>query len=559
MENIRDIAAAIDFARVGTPLAHFYEDRAEIRQVPGSRESLFEEIHDEDGPRSGYAYHWGGRRELQLNIGFEKERTHFRYGAAFSIERGPYYENPVEVLTPIIHRFNAILSQYPALAGLEMWYVDKRVPEARQRVPVGPVRTISDAQIHEGVFIFFGEGVPVGVDGIGPEVISRAVTVLNLIYPLYLALLDETGAEARALEYRVARICWNTHMWTRPSGPLGKARSKDTFERKHGFGHEEWIGDLSTLVCGYKHAFIQPMNANHDAYASKRLALLLYAIDGTTGQRYWAGAIDSVQTMTEREAVRVAREFKREGWLRMMEQQVEALGLDKAAVTDTGRTELFNVRFRPDALRMFDPPIPFPAEDVPADYYGILQLVPPAWEHLTDVDANTDAYSEPGEPDESDEESDDTDGATTATRAPSGGGDVKLIQTQWQNALMRTLRVDLPAEVKPRREFRLGRNRVDIRLKASDRTVFIELKPRGTPTEVIREAFGQLMEYAYWPTTTRCDTLLIVGPGVASARDRAYLATMRERFGIPVHYLHYREGRIIGIGDWYRALPTVVG
>lgn len=75
---------------------------------------------------------------------------------------------------------------------------------------------------------------------------------------------------------------------------------------------------------------------------------------------------------------------------------------------------------------------------------------------------------------------------------------------------------------------------------------------------MIREAFGQLMEYAYWPTASRCDTLLIVGPGAARARDRAYLTAMRERFGIPIHYLHYREGRIIGIGDWYRALPAVV-
>jgi hypothetical protein len=41
METIKEIADAIDGARVGTPLANFYADRAEIRGVSVSRDSLF--------------------------------------------------------------------------------------------------------------------------------------------------------------------------------------------------------------------------------------------------------------------------------------------------------------------------------------------------------------------------------------------------------------------------------------------------------------------------------------------------------------------------------------
>ena len=38
---------------------------------------------------------------------------------------------------------------------------------------------------------------------------------------------------------KIARICWNTHDWKRPSGSEGKSQSDGSYEKKIGFGHEE--------------------------------------------------------------------------------------------------------------------------------------------------------------------------------------------------------------------------------------------------------------------------------------------------------------------------------
>ena len=38
---------------------------------------------------------------------------------------------------------------------------------------------------------------------------------------------------------KIARICWNSHNWKRPSGSEGKSASPDTYENEQGFGHEE--------------------------------------------------------------------------------------------------------------------------------------------------------------------------------------------------------------------------------------------------------------------------------------------------------------------------------
>lgn len=39
---------------------------------------------------------------------------------------------------------------------------------------------------------------------------------------------------------KVARLCWNTNEWRRPSGRKGKSKSNDAYENEMGFGHEEW-------------------------------------------------------------------------------------------------------------------------------------------------------------------------------------------------------------------------------------------------------------------------------------------------------------------------------
>ena len=56
---------------------------------------------------------------------------------------------------------------------------------------------------------------------------------------------------------KIARICWNTHDWKRPSGSEGKSLYGDSYENKIGFGHEEWLLDDSRIYesDGYHFAF----------------------------------------------------------------------------------------------------------------------------------------------------------------------------------------------------------------------------------------------------------------------------------------------------------------
>jgi hypothetical protein len=77
--------------------------------------------------RDDWACHWGGRRELQFNIGFDDSPANvrsLRYGVAFSFEESREYTSSelVAILRPKVKRFNNFVLRHPkVLAGMEMW------------------------------------------------------------------------------------------------------------------------------------------------------------------------------------------------------------------------------------------------------------------------------------------------------------------------------------------------------------------------------------------------------------------------------------------------------
>lgn len=534
MEELSKILEAIEQRLVGTPLADFYAERKKLNGGHKWSGPLFLIRRGDKQPRRGYAYHKGGREELQFNVGFENNGEYLRYGVAFSLEPGQDLPDPTATLTPKILRFNRIIAHFPELSGLKMW-VDEG--DRSDQLPVGP---IGGQWIRNGLFIFLGERRRITEGGVDAGTIARVAKVLNLLWPLYKAIEKEHSAIVRSSEYKVARLCWNTNYWHCPTGREGKLTDEDTFEGEHGFGHEEWLFDRSTLIGGWKYGFVQALNHSHGKYEGRNLSLLLYAINHRTKQRYWVGTIDNAEVLTKLDARKISRTYRKQGWLKSMRQQVAGLGLKPDTLGD--EETLVNLRYRPEDLRMFDYMRPFSAKALPSARYGQLQKPPTS--QLPVLGAS----SEAGEPAERNLKK------TKSTRAVAAASyEVDLVQTQWQQSLKKTLKEDVRgARVEIERG--VSGHRVDVVLTLGRREIFIELKTFGPVRQIIRAALSQLMEYAYWPDDDRCQVLLIVGPAEAGEAENAYLAMLRKRFGLPVHYLPYQNGRIVGIADWLKTL-----
>lgn len=78
--------------------------------------------------------------------------------------------------------------------------------------------------------------------------------------------------------------------------------------------------------------------------------------------------------------------------------------------------------------------------------------------------------------------------------------------------------------------------RVDAVVRKGTEYWFYEIKTALTARACLREALGQLLEYAYWPGAQEPSRLIIVGQGELRKDGREYLALLRERFHLPIAY-----------------------
>ena len=67
---------------------------------------------------------------------------------------------------------------------------------------------------------------------------------------------------------------------------------------------------------------------------------------------------------------------------------------------------------------------------------------------------------------------------------------------------------------------------------------FYEINSGIGPRLCIREALGQLLEYAYWGDIVRPARLFVVGDQPIDCEAAAYLQTLRHEFQLPLFYWH---------------------
>ena len=147
-KNFQKIIAEINRRATTHPIGKLQEIRKDIKGLKRlPTHSLFTSLTIFDH----YAFHHGGRTELQFNIGAE-DSNEFRFGVAFSLQTNQTLPN-VEDLIPKIKLFNDFIQLYPdEFSDMRMWYYNKGKRSA-DYIP----KYISSDLLIEGVFIFLGK------------------------------------------------------------------------------------------------------------------------------------------------------------------------------------------------------------------------------------------------------------------------------------------------------------------------------------------------------------------------------------------------------------------
>jgi hypothetical protein len=122
--TVRTLASAFNQQAAKYRIGRLQKIRKELKGLQRTQALLFD-LETEWVARNEYAFHLGGRHELQYNIGYEIVGgiKLFRHGVAFSLQRSQWVLDVVEVLLPKISRFNEFISLHPHIyAHLTMWY-----------------------------------------------------------------------------------------------------------------------------------------------------------------------------------------------------------------------------------------------------------------------------------------------------------------------------------------------------------------------------------------------------------------------------------------------------
>ncbi len=328
---------------------------------------------------------------------------------------------------------------------------------------------------------------------------------------------------------KIARICWNTNGWRKPSGMTGKSKNKDAYEYRYGYGHEEWLLDTTKNYKGYHYAFLQPIGLHREKYRGQTFNISLYSINEETKKRWWLGRIRYVIVLTEQESQAAYLAYKQNGWLSEMEKQLRSIGAKVDAFRKTKPEDFFVIRFRPRSLELLDMPLEFSINDpaVKATYYVLLnkKKTPKLLSSKKQFIFSHGYTKKKG---------------TAESSYEAHSSNIDLVQNRMQTRIYQQL-VKKYGKDNVGTELDTGYGAlIDVVVRESKKHfTFYEIKTSYSVRLCIREALAQLLEYAYYPNKNNASKIVVVSPHAVTKEAQSYLEHLRHRFGIPVYYQRY--------------------
>lgn len=326
---------------------------------------------------------------------------------------------------------------------------------------------------------------------------------------------------------KIARICWNTNYWQKPSGPEGKSKNKKAYEKLTGYGHEEWLLDTEKTIDGYHCAYLQAIGAHRDIYIGQKFNISLYSINDATKERWWIGEIRNVIVTTPKESKIIYKIYKQNNWLKEMEAQLQEVGADVNDFKKIPAESFAIIKFKPSDLHLLDEPKLFSSSDpaVTSDFYNLKNKI------SNPVFAQSEFDFSPRH---------NKGKESTTISYKTSKKDNDLFHNRMQTTIYNQFCEKLGKEnVGTEQDTGFG-SRIDIVVKSKKQEfIFYELKTSNSIRQCIREGLSQLLEYSFFPDKKIASKMIIISQNKIDEDNDKYLKSLRATFNIPVYYQHF--------------------
>jgi hypothetical protein len=477
-----------------------------------------------------YAFHIGGRKEWQFNFGLEYigNKRVTRFALCLSLEPSSSLLHPIESLEPYRKRFNDCLKKHPEyFNSFKMWYYHNEIRSANY-LP----QTIPNEWFKFKNFIAVGKIIPKSPNVLNEKDLSVILRGFDDLLPIYEYCVLRKNSLRNIKENRISRICWNDNDWEQPSGKHGKSGTANSHENEKGFGYEEWLFDFEKIIDGYHYAFLQPVQKGRNNFLHSLFDVKLYSRNSETGELFWVGIIKDLEVITNEESVKAHNKYKKSGWLNEMAKQLKENNANSDDIIINEPYYCFNVRFRPENAKLFDPYKTIEDFDKKVGTYHYVFVKDKTINNTTipnEVLQNRNFIFKPGISDKSEKDRN--------FKRKKISRQIKPIHDKLQNALYEILVCKYGKDNVGVETNTGNSNRIDVCLKTEKEFTLYEVKSYPSVMTSIRVAIGQLMEYAYYPNPiSNLKELIIVSHLPIEKEDKEYLKIIRYTTKIKVYY-----------------------
>src|ERR1044072_4403443 len=252
-KRLNEKAFSINFSVARLPeLRKKYLDKKQLPSTIFTARTIF------DGSDK-YAFHYGGRDEMQFNVGEEHVNNVavIRWALCFSLEASPSLHDPVGSLAPFRLSFKNCFQKYTELFnGLTMWYYQNG-----ERHGNFQPQTIPDVWFQKDTFICLGNIINNPLAELNENDISEILMGFDKLLPIYEFCVLKRKVQVNSEVKIFTRLTSNENHWELPSfhrwNLEDQGKKNVPFENQYGFGHEEWLLNSRYIVNGFQYGFIR--------------------------------------------------------------------------------------------------------------------------------------------------------------------------------------------------------------------------------------------------------------------------------------------------------------
>jgi len=337
-------------------------------------------------------------------------------------------------------------------------------------------------------------------------------------------------------EPKISRITWNTQGWVKPSGRAGKSQNP-SFEKEHGFGHEEWLFDGDKVIGGYKYGFLEPINKYISKYEGRIFDISLYTRNCDIEKSFWVTTLKNVEVLTKAASAEILQLYIDKGWYQEMLSDLYNINLDADQLDkciQENSSVLFNVKFTANQLNHISTElIPIDEDnDILSNRYTLMNVSQTVQNKYYELEKTGFSFDDSG--------SLDIDLAKSGKRkSRSKEIELELKHNLIQQRFLSYLQKKYGKETVKSECKAHGASRIDIVQKTDTGFIFYEIKTYNNLKTSIRESIGQLLEYCLYPNVQEAKKLVLVSHVKPSDELISYFTMIKKIINIPLGYIHF--------------------